>query len=604
MHRTFRKLALAVASAGLLTLYGCGGSGGDAGAGGAAAVTVSGTAAAGLPLVGTVTVKDANGVVRSTAIGANGSYAVDVSGMSAPFVFRADGTVGGRRVVIHSAASAADANGTINITPLTDLIVANIAGQLAANYFDGGNFSALTRAELDAETASLKAKLLPVLLAMGVDASVDLLRTAFTPLADALDKALDVLRVSIDPDTNRATITNLVTQQAIIDDLATKAAAETAATPMAGDGMGTAADDIGLIRKALGDFAAKFANGLPSPGDLTPLMHDTPELPFRDVDLNAEQFRNELAGDTFLIGASFADVVIRRINYNADVAPRAIVAFNVRNSKGVIIDRVDNMQLAKAADGIWRLRGDNRRLDIYSQAHIVKDGLSGCVNTGLEFGIEDRHVANSASIAYMLVTGPGLPQAGLKYERPDDGGQWRIQNVDNQRGAASYIQASNCFDGAGSARMSDAAIAAIPDDAVYLLKAFDSQDQPVLAGGSAIEYTERVLARPLTLTEAAAASFPGVTTTPALGSYSGGEMVISATGINPSGAWVYLGLIDGMGGSISDERDVEVAAGGTVSVTLDLPVTPNVIGREVRVETRDPFWRVMMTILNHRPAPR
>ncbi|RYZ35486.1 MAG: cytochrome c, partial [Sphingobacteriales bacterium] len=49
-------------------------------------------------------------------------------GLTAPFVFRAEGRAGGSIYVLHSAATSADVGGTINITPLTDLVLANVAG--------------------------------------------------------------------------------------------------------------------------------------------------------------------------------------------------------------------------------------------------------------------------------------------------------------------------------------------------------------------------------------------------------------------------------------------------------------------------------------------
>ncbi len=69
----------------------------------------------------------------------------------------------------------------------------------------------MSKTTLDAEAAKLKEKLLPVLQALGVDASVDLLRTQFTPLESKLDSALDILRVTVDSTSLVATITNIVT---------------------------------------------------------------------------------------------------------------------------------------------------------------------------------------------------------------------------------------------------------------------------------------------------------------------------------------------------------------------------------------------------------
>ena len=74
---------------------------------------ISGTAAAGAPIVGKVTVKDAKGVQKTVDIAADGKYSVDVSGMTAPFVFHAYGKVGGRDVSLVSAATSEDINKTI-----------------------------------------------------------------------------------------------------------------------------------------------------------------------------------------------------------------------------------------------------------------------------------------------------------------------------------------------------------------------------------------------------------------------------------------------------------------------------------------------------------
>jgi hypothetical protein len=591
MTFTFKRSALAIAGAGLLALYGCGGGGGDGVASAPPVVQtlmVSGTAAAGLPLVGTVTVKDSKGVTRSTPIAANGAYSIDVTDLTAPFLFRAAGTVGGRTYVIHSAASAADTNGTINITPLTDLIVANIAGQLAETYFNGGNFSALTKSDLDAETASLKAKLLPVLTAMGVDSSIDLLRTAFTPLSSALDKALDVISVSVDPATNVATITNLVTQQQITDNLATKAAAETTATPLDGAGMATA--------------------GLPAPATLLPLLTSTDPVTgtynFRFGDKSAASFTNQIAANGNVVGGSFTNVTIRKIDYvitASNTSPRAFVEFDIKNKAGIGLDHVKNMQLVKGTDGVWRLRGDGRVLDTYGNAHMVKDGLNNCVMTGLEFGFQDLNTSNSANVAYVMVSGPGLPVAGLKYQRSQTGDNWTIQNAGNQNGGRYYRMASNCNSGNGAAGVSDAAIAAIPDDSAYTMTGYTSADVVAQFSGFDIQYKERIQRRPMTLAEAAAATFPSVTTSSPLASYTGGAMTISATGTDPGRyVWFYLGLTDAAFATTSVDDDAIPGATGAASASLTLTtVSPPLTHREIRVESHDIYWRNLMTVQNY-----
>jgi len=616
-HQTTRT-ACAVAL--LISLGACGGGGGGGGGGfagfpvgianppasnppagdpPAAAAAFSGTAASGLPLTGSVTVKDAKGATKTVPLSANGGYTVDVTGMTGPFVFRAEGTVAGQRTVIHSAATSADANGTINITPLTDLVVSNIAGQLAAKYFDSGSFGTLTAAELQAESDGLKARLLPVLLALGVDASIDLLRTSFSPLSSALDKALDVLRVTVDPATNVATITNIVTQQQITDDLAVKAAAEPAAAPLSGSGMDTAADDIVLIRKVLSDFVGKFANGLPAPAELTPLMTSSNPVTggynFRSSDQNGTDFANETAADVNLVGASFTDVVIRRINYTIDannLSPRAFVEFTHRDKNGVAFSNNQGMQIVKGTDGTWRLRGDGRVLDINPHLQATKDNATGCVTTGFQFSIKDLNAGNSGNVAAVVVTGPGLPAGGLRHVRPAAGGYWPIQGGD---GSNLHYLASNCS-GVGTAGLTEDAISAIPANPEYTFTALDSGGAVAQFSGFDIVYKQRFHARPLTLAEAAAVAYPALATSAPLASYNGGsDFTVSATGLNPGFASeFFLSLNDGTNG-FEDLADIAPTTAGAASKTFNLPAVsgPSVF-RNMFVSTRDANWRELV----------
>lgn len=616
-HRLFQTTRCACAAALVISLAACGGGGGGGGGGfagfpvagggttnppasnppAATAVTFSGTAASGLPLSGTVTVKDAKGATKTVPL-VDGNYLIDVSGMTGPFVFRAEGVVGGQRTVIHSAATAADANGTINITPLTDLVVANIAGQVAAQYFDGGEFAGLSATELKAESDALKAKLLPVLLALGVDASIDLLRTAFTPLSSALDKALDVLRVSVDPATNVATITNIVTQQQITDDLAVKAAQDAGATPMSGAGMDTAADDITLIRKVLSDYVGKFANGLPAPGVLLTLMTDgtnpvTGTYGFRSSDQSAQQFANEAAADTNLVGASFADVVITRINYTIDAnntSPRAFVEFTHRDKNGVAFSNNQGMQIVKGTDGAWRLRGDGRVFDLNPHIQASKDKATGCVSTSLQFSIQDTNTSNSNTAASVVVTGPGLPVAGLRHMRAA-GGTWPLQGSTSNN---IYYLASNCSNIPGTAGLSDSDIAAIPATPEYTFTAYEADGTTVAKfSGFDIVYKHRFHARPMTLAEATAAEYPSFTAAPSLAAYTGGaDFSVSATGLNPGfAAEFFVSLMTGPSTGVRDQADVAPSAAGAASKTFNLPSQNGITYKNMFVSTRDATWR-------------
>lgn len=127
------KPLIAIGLAAILTLAGCGGGGGGGsgastgGGTGGAVTSISGTAATGAPIAGQVVVIDSTGKTFSATTTALGAYVVNVAGGTPPFILTVVGTSGGKTVSLSSIATAAGQ--TVNITPLTDLIVSTASGQ-------------------------------------------------------------------------------------------------------------------------------------------------------------------------------------------------------------------------------------------------------------------------------------------------------------------------------------------------------------------------------------------------------------------------------------------------------------------------------------------
>jgi hypothetical protein len=134
----------------LALIAGCGGGGSNAPA---ADLSVSGTAAVGHPVVNaTVSLKCASGATASTSTAANGTWSASLPADSAPCLVRvAGGTADGSPLgtPLHSVVLA---SGTVNVTPLTDLIVAKLAGQDPSTWFNGpsSQLSSVNRSRVDA----------------------------------------------------------------------------------------------------------------------------------------------------------------------------------------------------------------------------------------------------------------------------------------------------------------------------------------------------------------------------------------------------------------------------------------------------------------------
>ena len=165
------QVGLAVVLMSALWLAGCGGGGGGSDTP-ATSLAISGTAATSAPLASAaVDSKCTTGAGSATTAG-DGSYTVTIVGGALPCVLR----VTGGSTVLHSVVTGNGTTARANLTPVTELVVARVAGDLPANYYAG--FSAGASAALTPAAAqSASTAVVDTLKAGGVDltASGDLL---------------------------------------------------------------------------------------------------------------------------------------------------------------------------------------------------------------------------------------------------------------------------------------------------------------------------------------------------------------------------------------------------------------------------------------------
>ncbi|WP_319380233.1 hypothetical protein [Thiomicrorhabdus sp.] len=168
-----------------------------------ATAALNGTAAVGAPIqMAEVTAKCADGTEFSDTVTTdnNGKWSATVNKNTLPCALQVTG--GTPVVTLHSYANA---SGTVNITPLTDLILAQKTGQTPSDWFSG--FANASPLDID-DTGLIQA-----LTNAGYQVPAGSpFTTAFNANGEGWDALLDDLRQAISDDANLATYNDLMAQ--------------------------------------------------------------------------------------------------------------------------------------------------------------------------------------------------------------------------------------------------------------------------------------------------------------------------------------------------------------------------------------------------------
>lgn len=350
--------------------------------------TLTGTAAAGAPIIGEVWIKDSTGTVRNFPIALDGTYTLNVEGLTPPLLLNARGQIGQRTVSYSSVAYQADFGGRVNITPFTDLILANVIGEATRGWFERADLSLLTPAQVDAARATLTARLQPVLSQLGVAVGFDLLRSAFSADHTGFDAAMDLLLVETDPQTNVASITNVLNQQQIIDDLK---AEETTALPDPGP-LTAVLSDFEAIVARFDAFADLFATSAP-PENAPAYMAFFHSAWLDDGSTNPNDM---LPGLIDAVGFSFAQIGITRKESDTEWVVSATLLDADKQWAGALTWYVvkDN--------GVWKFAGSQDAFAMKLHPMVWRDGSLYHSHFELDYQ------SGASNIAYIKISGPGL----------------------------------------------------------------------------------------------------------------------------------------------------------------------------------------------------
>lgn len=163
--------------------------------------TLSGVAAVGSPIAnGIINVSCAAGSVISSTTDSAGAWTVNLQGQTLPCAVQVSGGTINGIASTTSYHSIAITTGTVNVTPLTDLIVANLAGTATpSNWFAGvtttpSQLTAFTQTQVDASLVHLRnafSGLTPL-------STINPITTAFTAVAgNVSDDMLTALKTTM-----------------------------------------------------------------------------------------------------------------------------------------------------------------------------------------------------------------------------------------------------------------------------------------------------------------------------------------------------------------------------------------------------------------------
>ncbi|RLL53054.1 hypothetical protein D8Y20_06040 [Mariprofundus sp. EBB-1] len=172
----------------------CGGGGASTGL-----TTLTGTTATGAPIAGFVYVRDAKGTEINIATGVNGSFALNATGMTPPFMIKVVPANGAP--ALYSYASSVTQ--TVNLTPLTNMAMFLAGGSVdLATLYAAWNGTGITAATILNAQKAVNANFTTQITAAGLDPTTyDFFTTAFSANGTGIDGMMDTMQVTVTPGT-------------------------------------------------------------------------------------------------------------------------------------------------------------------------------------------------------------------------------------------------------------------------------------------------------------------------------------------------------------------------------------------------------------------
>lgn len=375
---------------------GCKGGGGGGSSGGGGTInsqfSVSGTVASGRALAGAaVSIKDSAGNSSTATTASDGTYTIDTTGLSSPFLVLVTTATGTK---FYSVSADANAKTTINITPLTDLIIRSWYGvqgvSMDAAFGAPGSNPPPSPTAVAVISTVIQNMIQLWLNQAGVTAAnFNIISTPFTANGAGFDLVLD--QSAVNASTGQVTISGGgITQSTMVTASGgsinivttttgtggTSTSTNTTVVPVqtaqqtALDGITTAFNNFaGIVNTKGASLAA---------GDLLPSLDPNGLWSGLTRTQLAQQYVYALAGKTI----SFSGIAIKSLDAALTAAD---IIFQLSETKGGQTSTSPNEFFFKKVNGAWLLSGDQRIAGVEVRANMV---MSQGSTTGSQLVLE------------------------------------------------------------------------------------------------------------------------------------------------------------------------------------------------------------------------
>jgi hypothetical protein len=360
----------------VLLIGGCGGGGGGSNSDGGTTTTpstpptpplttLSGTAAAGAPIQGTVSLRDSAGTTRTQTINSIGEFQFDLTGLTPPYLLWADGVAGGKEAFFYSMATE---GGRANVTPATHCILAMALGKDPVSYYrENPDAATPDAAKVDAAKLKLASLFDNLYETMGVPAGFDLMTGQFAADGKGFDGIMDIVEMVSDDEfvsiIDRGSSTAMYKQELATGNVVAEE------TPEKIDELCTASHSVlNEIKTIMKKFSDQFATAKPTYEQLLPVLQPLMSDEFRhDGQDREERIANQVNAP---IGHKFENIALyrkmKKHNYGA-AAPWSIDELPAGYAEGVwctysfITNRTQpriNAFVRETPGGPWKMHGN------------------------------------------------------------------------------------------------------------------------------------------------------------------------------------------------------------------------------------------------------